>query len=49
MNTNIYYVMKVIPLISNCCWCGQSKKDHKYFDREYWCDDINYLGKTFVN
>lgn len=30
----------------NCYWCGQSKTDHKYFDKEYWCDDINYLGKT---
>ena len=45
--TNTHCVMKATQITFNCCWCGQSKTDHKYFDKEYWCDDINYLGKNF--
>ena len=33
----------------NCCWCGLVKEDHQLFENEYWCNDNNYLGKTYID
>ena len=42
------FVSGVINKKVSCYYCGQTKLDHQLFENEYWCDDNNYLGKTYI-